>query len=801
MTTLVQDLRYALRMLLKNPAFAFVAIIALALGIGANTAIFSVVNTVLLRSLPYDDPDRLMILRENKLPQFPEFAVSPGNFLAYQSQSSTFEKLAAINGAAYNLVAGDADPERLRGARVSASLFEILRATPMEGRTFMDEEDQPGRENVVILSSGLWKRRFGSDPNIIGQSITLSTISFTVIGIMPSTFQFPNRDTELWTPIAFTARQAQQYGSHYLSIIGRLKQDVTPQQADVELKSIAARLAEEHPGTNAGWSLNIFPMQEYEVRDVKSGLIFLLGAVALVLLIACANVANLLLARSTARQKEMAIRSALGASRWRVVRQLLTESVLLALVGGVVGLLLAYWGMESLLALAPEDLPRIKDVALDGRVLGFTLVVTLMTGVIFGLAPALQASSPNLNETLKEAGRGTTSGRHRVRNSLVILEVALALMLLICSGLMIRSFILLQRVNPGFNPNNALALNIGLPGRKYPNSENHLSFFTQLLERTSALPGVIAVGGSQSLPIQDDFLVGFNIQGRPPVPPGEGKSTNYYAVTPDYFKAMGIPLLRGRLFTDRDNNKAPSVAIINETMVNQYFPDEDPIGKSIHVTQGPEKFREIVGIVGDVKQYGLARPSPLQTYEPYLQMPFSNMTLVVRTENSPESFSGAIRSEVLAIDKEQPISRIRTLDQIISGSVQQQRFLMLLLGVFAAVALILAAVGLYGVMNYAVTQRTHEIGIRMALGASGGNVLRLIVGHGMMLALIGVAIGLAGAFAVTRLMATLLFSISTTDPLTFAGISVLLTGVALVACLAPARRAIKVDPMLALRHE
>ncbi|HZM88285.1 MAG TPA: ABC transporter permease [Blastocatellia bacterium] len=801
MTSLGQDLRYALRMLLKNPGFAVVAVIALALGIGANTAIFSVVNTVLLRSLPYSDPDRLMVVRENKLPQFPEFSISPGNFLDWQKQNTSFEKLVAINRAAYNLVSGDADPERLRGARVSAGLFEMLGANPVQGRTFTDEEDQPGRDNVVILSGSLWKRRFGGDPNIIGQSLTLSSASYTVIGIMPATFQFPDRDTELWTPIAFTSRQAQQHGSHYLSVIGRLKQETTIQQADIEMKSIAARLAEQYPDSNAGWSNNVFRMQEYEVRDIRSGLIFLLGAVAIVLLIACANVANLLLARSTARQKEMAIRSALGASRWRVIRQLLTESVLLALIGGGVGLLLAFWGTESLLALAPEDLPRIKDVALDGRVLGFTLVVTMITGVIFGLAPALQSSSPNLNETLKEAGRGTTAGRHRVRNSLVIVEVALALMLLICSGLMIRSFMRLQRVDPGFNPSNGLAMSIALPGRKYPNSDNHLAFFSQLVERTSALPGVVAAGATQSLPIQDDFLVGFDIQGRPPVPPGEGKSTNYYAVTTDYFKAMGIQLLRGRLFTEQDNSKAPPVAIINETMAKQYFPDEDPIGQRIHLTQGPDKFREIVGIVGDVKQYGLAQPSPLQTYEPYLQMPFSSLTLVVRTEGNPASLSGAIRGEVLAIDKEQPVSRIRTLDQIISGSVQQQRFLMLLLGVFAAVALILAAVGLYGVMNYAVTQRTHEIGIRMALGANAGAVLRLIVGHGMMLALIGVAIGLAGAFAVTRVMESLLFSVSTTDPSTFASVSVVLTGVALVACLAPARRAIKVDPMLALRHE
>ncbi|MFY9609361.1 MAG: ABC transporter permease [Blastocatellia bacterium] len=801
MTTLVQDLRYAIRMLLKNPGFAVVAIIALALGIGANAAIFSVLNTVLLRSLPYSDPDRLMVVRENKLPQFPEFSVSPGNFLDFQKQNTSFEKLAAVSGTAFNLVTGDAEPERLRGVRVSAGLFEMLGVTPLQGRTFLDEEDQPGHQYVVLLSSSLWKRRFGGDPNIVGQSITLSASSYTIIGIMPPTFQFPDRDTDVWAPIAFTAQQAQQHGSHYLSVFGRLKPDVTRDQADTDLAGIAARLGEQYPNSNAGWSTNVIPMQEYEVRDVKLALFFLFGAVALVLLIACANVANLLLARATTRQREMAIRSALGASRWRVVRQLLTESVLLALVGGAVGLLIALWGMDSLLALAPEDLPRIKDVALDAPVLGFTLLITLMTGVIFGLVPALQASRPNLNETLKEGGRGTTGGHHRVRNSLVVIEVALALVVLVCSGLLIRSFMRLQQVNPGFNADNALAVNISLPGRKYPNSDNHLAFFSQLVERTSALPGVVAVGATQSLPIQGDYLLGFSIQGRPPAPLGEDKSTNYYAVTPGYFKAMGIPLLRGRLFTEQDNNTAPRVAIINETMARQYFPDEDPIGKGISVTQGPERFREIVGIVGDVKQYGLAQPSTLQTYDPYLQMPFSGVTLVVRAENNPAALTGAIRGEVLALDKEQPVSRVRTLDQIISASVQQQQFLMLLLGVFAAVGLILAAVGLYGVMSYAVTQRTHEIGIRMALGANAGNVLRLVVGHGMILALIGVAVGLAGSFAATRVMSRLLFSISATDPVTFAGISVLLTGVALGACLVPARRAIKVDPMVALRHE
>jgi putative ABC transport system permease protein len=584
-------------------------------------------------------------------------------------------------------------------------------------------------------------------------------------------------------------------------VIGRLKPGVTVEQANTEMETIAGRLAEQYSGSLAGWRVDVFPMQQYDVRDIKPALLILLGAVALVLLIACANVANLLLARATSRQKEIAIRTALGASRWRVIRQLLTESVLLAFAGGVVGILLALWGTDLLLALAPDDLPRVKDVALDGRVIAFTLSVTLLTGVIFGLVPALQASRPNLNETLKEGGRGSTGGHHRVRGSLVITEVALALMLLVGAGLLIRSFYRLQQVNPGFNIKNGLAVNLSLPGKKYPQADQLTAFYNQLIEKVSALPGVVSVGATQSMPIQSDYLLGFNIQGRPPAQPGEDKSTNYYAVTPDYFKAMGIPLVRGRVFTDQDRKDTRRVAIVNQEMARRYFPDEDPIGKAINVTNGPETFREIVGVVGDVKQYGLSQPSTLQTYEPYSQNPFSGMTLIVRTESNPTALTSAIRSQVLAIDKDQPIARARSLEQLVYESVARQRFAMLLLGTFGAVALVLAAVGLYGVMSYSVTQRTHELGIRMALGARTGDVLRLVVGQGMTLALVGVGIGLAGAFALTRLMASLLFSIGATDPLTFAGIAVLLTGVALGACLVPARRAIKVDPMIALRYE
>jgi putative ABC transport system permease protein len=800
MGTLLQDLRYGVRMLLKNPGFALVAVIALALGIGANAAIFSVVNAVLLRSLPFDDPDRLIVLRENKPPQFPEFSVAPGNFLDWQKQNTVFEKLAAIRGSSYNLV-DTGEPERLRGARVSAGLFEMLGVKPASGRTFAAEEDQPGHDAVVILSHSLWQRRFGADPNILGRTLTLNASTYTVIGVMAPDFQFPDRETELFTPVAFDAKQADQHGAHYISAIGRLKPGVTIEQARTEMSAIAARLAQQYPDSNTGWGVSLFKMQEYESRDIKPALLILLGAVALVLLIACANVANLLLARATARQREIAIRTALGASRWRVIRQLLTESVLLALVGGGIGLILAVWGVDLLLALAPEDLPHVKGGTVDARVLGFTILITLLTGIIFGLVPALQSSRPNLNETLKEGGRGTTTGHNRVRSSLVITEVAVALVLLIGAGLLIRSFYRLQQVNPGFNPQNALAVSISLPGKKYPEEEQNAAFFTQLTERVSTLPGVVAVGVAQVLPIQSDYVLGFNIQGRPPDAPGDEPSTNYYAVSPGYFKAMGIPLLRGRLFTEQDKKDAPRVAVINETMAKKFFPNEDPIGKGINVTNGPERFREIVGIVGDVKQYGLDQPTTAQTYEPYLQTPFQNMTLVVRTDGNPAGLTAGVRSQVLSIDKDQPVSRIRTLEQVISESVAKQRFAMLLLGIFAMVALVLAGVGLYGVMSYAVTQRTHEIGIRMALGAQQRDVLKLVVGHGMILALVGVAIGLIASLALTRVMTTLLFGVSATDPLTFLAIPALLAGVALLASFMPARRAMKVDPMVALRYE
>jgi putative ABC transport system permease protein len=802
MENLRQDLRYGILIMLKSPGFTIVAVIALALGIGANTAIFSVINTVLLKPLPYKESDRIMVVRETKLPRFPEFSVAPGNFLDWQKQNTLFENMAAQRGFAYNLI-GSGDPERLRGARITSNLFSTLGVKPIEGRDFLPEEDQEGRDNVVIISHGLWQRRFGSDPKLIGQTINLNGKACTVIGIMPSSFWFPNRETELWAPMAFNAKDAENHGGHFIGVTARLKPGITREQAETEMKVIAGRLEQQYPVTNKGWSIKITPILENAVGDMRPALMVLFGAVAFVLLIVCANIANLLLSRAATRQKEIAIRSALGAGRWRVVRQLLTESILLSLVGSIAGLLLAVWGLDLLLALAPKNLPRIQEVSIDGRTLGFTLLLTLFIGLLFGLAPALQASSPNLNDWLKEGSKGGTDSarRHRLRNILVVSEVALSLVLLVGAGLMMKSFLRLQATSTGFNPQNIHVMSIALPDKKYPEDQQQAAFFSTLLEKISAMPGVQSVGASQVLPFAGDYILTFDIQGRPPAAPGEEVSANYYAVSHDYFKAMGIPLLRGRFFTDRDRAGSPGVAIINENMAKKYFPDEDPMGKRINISNGPDSYREIVGIVGDVKHYGLDAPSPAQMYEPYLQQPFSSMNLVIRTSPGGTISSESLRKEVLLIDKEQPISRFTAMEDLISDSVARQRFSMILLAIFAVMALILAAVGIYGVISYSVTQRTNEIGIRMALGAQRSDILRMILRQGMGLALAGVVIGLTAAYLLTRLISSMLYEVSPTDPLTFAGISLLLLMVALLSCVIPARRATNVDPMIALRYE
>jgi putative ABC transport system permease protein len=807
METFIQDIRFGIRMLAKKPMFSIIAVITLALGIGANTAIFSVVNGVLLRPLPFKEPDRLMMIRETKLPQFPEFSVAPGNFLDWKKQNTVFERLVAYKGSSLNLIGTD-DPERLRALNVTEGFFAMLGAQPQLGRDFLAEEDQVGHNNVVILSYGLWQRRFSGDPKILNQTITLNRQAYTVIGVMPATFHFGSGENELdlWTPMAFTEGQAQNHGGHGLVAIGQLKPGITVDQARAEMSAIAGRLAAQYP-VDIGWDVKIMPLLEFSVRSIKPALLILLVAVAFVLLIACANVANLLLARAAGRQKEIATRTSLGASRWRIVRQLLTESLLLSLLGGALGLALAKWGMDLLLTLAPPDLPRLNNVSLDGRVLAFTATITLLTGVIFGLVPALQSSKPNLNETMKDAGRGSTEGgrRQRIRSTLVVLEVATALVLLVGAGLMIKSFWQLQKVDPGFNPDNTLTVQVSLPKTKYPEESQQVAFFQQLIERVATLPGVQSAGAGHVVPLSgNDFVLAFEIDGRPPLQPGVTQSTNYYSVSADYFKAMGIPLRRGRVFTERDIKDSPRVAVINETMAKKIFPDEDPIGKRItfdNRQKGNPEWFEIVGIVGDVKQYSLDQVTTMQTYEPYIQQTFPYMTLVVRTTGDPTNLNAAIRSEVLKLDKEQPTTNFKTLNEFFSISIAQQRFSVVLLGMFAVVALVLSAVGIYGVLSYAVTQRTHEIGIRVALGAGKRDVLRLVVGQGMLLTVIGVAGGLGAAFALTRLMASLLFGVTATDAVTFASVASLLLAVALLACYIPARRATKVDPLVALRYE
>ncbi|HWP42569.1 MAG TPA: ABC transporter permease [Blastocatellia bacterium] len=795
-----QDLRYGARMLVKNPGFTVVAVIMLALGIGANTAIFSVVNAVLLRPLDYEDPDRLVTVLENNWQKgWTRFAVAPGNFAAWREQNQVFEQMAAFTGSSFTLV-GEGEPEQLPGTRASANLFALLGVKPALGRDFLPEEDHPGGERVVIVSHRLWQRRFGADPGLVGKPLTLNGQSYTVVGVMPAGFLFPNPRTELWVPVAFSAGDLGNRGGHDYVAIARLKPGVTLEQAQTEMSAIAARLEEQYPETNAAWGARVTLLVEEVVGDVRPALLALVCAVAFVLLIACANVANLLLARAAARQKEVAIRAALGSSRSRLLRQLLTESVLLSLLGGAFGMLLAAWGVDALVSLGPANIPRLSQVGIDGRVLGFAFLISLATGIIFGLAPALQASQTDLSESLKEGGRSSSAGAgsQRLRRLLVVAEVALALALLVGAGLMIKSFVRLSEVETGFDSQNVLTAQITLPQSRYDDRQQQAAFFRQVLARIEALPGVESVGAASPLPFTGDRLYSFIVEGHPTdnVP-----SANYYAVSPDYFVTMGIPLLKGRFFTEADMAESPRVAIINETMARRYFPDEDPIGKRMNITNGPEVMREIVGVVGDVKQYGLDTQSPAQMYEPYLQRPYPGMTLVVRAASEPAGLIDAVRREVLAVDKEQPIARAQTMEEIIAKSVAPRRFSVILLAAFAAVALTLAAVGIYGVMSYLISQRTHEIGVRMALGAGRRDVLRLVVGQGMRLALLGVGIGLLAAFALTRLMESLLFGVSATDPLTYIVVALLLATSALLACYVPARRATKVDPLLALRYE
>jgi putative ABC transport system permease protein len=799
---MLSDLRYAARQLRKSPGFTTVAVLTLALGIGACAAIFSVVNSVLLRPLAYPESERLVIIRETNLPQFPEFSVAPGQYFTWLKETTCFEQLAADRGAAYNLT-GMGDPLRVVGRRVTANYLSTLRVHPALGRDFSPDEDAPGSETVAILTHGFWMRQFGGRPEVVNQTIELNGQSFTIIGVMPRDFQ-PGSRTEVFTPAAFSAQDRENHGGHYINVVSRLKPGATLEQARGELTVIAERLAQQFPDSNKGWGVKLAPMLDYAVSNIRPVLVSLLGAVGFLLLIACVNVANLLLARATARAKEIAVRTSLGASRARIARQLLTESVVLALLGGTVGVGLAYWGLGALIGLAPGNLPRAQEIGLDLRALCFTCALVFITGIGFGLAPVFQATRLNLSDALKDGGRGTSEGgrRHRLRSALVVTEIAIALVLLVGAGLLVRSFVRLQAVNPGFQPANAWTVGLSLPGKKYDTDARQAAFAEQATAALAALPGVQAVGASHVVPFTgSDYILGFGIAGRPAVDPAEEPSTNYYAITPDYFRAMGIPLVRGRFFSALDVADKPRVAIISESLAKRFFPGEDPIGQRINVTNGPETWREIVGIVRDTKHYGLDVDTALQTYEPFAQQPLDFMTFVLRTSGNDLGLPAAIRAAIASVDKDQPVASVRPLTELIAGSVARQRFAMTLFGVFSGVALALATIGIYGVMAYSVTQRTGEIGIRMALGAQRSDVLRLILLQGGRLVGLGLVVGIAGSLVLTRFLAVMLYGVTAHDPVTYAAIALLLACVAALACLVPARRATKVDPLIALRAE
>jgi putative ABC transport system permease protein len=805
MNTLWQDLRYGARMLFRNPGFTAVAVLALTLGIGATTAIFSVVNSVLLKPLPYPDSEQLVFLSENH-PQIEGMSISYPNYQDWRAQNEVFEAIGVYRRQAYNLT-GAGEPERLTGGMMSAEMFAALRVNAMRGRVFTSDDDKPDATPVVVLSYGLWQRRFGGDPGILDQQLTLNGRSYTVIGIMSPDYQFPAR-VELWTPVGLSAKAPgwESRGNHPgLYGIARLRPGLTIEQARANMESIAVNLEKQYPNSNTGNRVTITPALEAFIGDVRPAMRVLLGVVALVLLIACANVANLLLARSTSRQKEMAIRTAMGASRWRIVRQLLTESILLSLAGGALGLLLATWGVKLIIAISPNSIPRSREIGVDNRVLIFTIAIAALTGIIFGLVPALQASKPDLNETLKDAGRGSTGRRHVLRNVLVVAEVMMTMMLLVGAGLMIRSFYRLQHVDPGFNADNLLTFAIALPTQKYKEDAQQINFYEQLAERLRRLPGVEAVGLATGLPLGNNGnQTSFVVEGQPPPTPDKTPLTEMVAASPDYFHAMGITLLKGRNFTEADTKDTPRVTLIDEAFARRYWPDEDPIGKHIRVGGNDPRnpLTEVVGVVRRVKMEGLKQDSDrVQSYYPFRQLPYNGMTVVVKTGGDPIALASAAREQVFAIDPDQPIANLNSMQKLRADSIAPERLNLMLFTCFAVVALVLASVGIYGVMSYSVTQRTHEIGIRMALGAQPRNVLGMVVRQGMLLTMTGLALGIGGALLATRLMASLLFGVSATDPLTFVAIPLLLAAVALGACFVPARRATKVDPMIALRYE
>jgi len=805
MTNLPQDLRYGIRSLIKNPGFALIAVGTLALGIGANTAIFSVVNGVLLRPLPYKDVDRIMTVWEDNIKSGKkEDGASPANFLDWRDQNQVFEQLATAEPYGHTLT-GSNDPERFRSWLVSEGFFEILGVNPLYGRTFRPEENQAGNSRVIVMGETLWRQRFGADPKLVGQSLLLNGQPHEVIGIMPAACQFP-AGRVMWAPLVLRQSYQQDRGSAYFKVIGRLKPGVTREQAQQEMTAIQSRLAEQYPQDNKERGARVIPLAEQLKAEARPALLLLLGAAGFVLLIACANVANLLLARGASRQKEFAIRAALGAVRARLVRQLITESVCLAVLGGAGGVLMAWWGVDTVLAFSPGNLPRQTEIGFDGRVLVFALAVSVLTALIFGLAPALQFSKPDLQEVLKEGGRGAGDGfgRHRLRNVLVVSEIALALTLLIGAGLLVRSFVRLLQVDPGFATRKAISLEVHVWGSSRT-PQQRAAFFEQTLDRIAALPGVEAAGAVSALPFHEnsiDINGTFTIEGKPLPSPGQEPSAYLTSVTADYFATLGIPLRRGRFFTSFDRDGAQPVVLISETAARRFWPDEDPVGKKINLDfVGDSKVREIIGVVGDVRHEGLDSDPRTEVFMPHLQASYGSMTYVVRTTSQPSVSLQAIKNEIWAVNKNLPFSSISTIDELVSRSLGERRFNLILLGAFAGIALTLAGIGIYGLISFSTSRRTHEIGVRIALGAQTRDIMTAVLKEGMLLTTAGLALGLIASIALTRLLSSLLFGITATDPLTFIAISLVLAGVALVACFVPARRATRVDPMIALRYE
>ena len=808
MEAIFTDIRYGLRSLLKRPGATAVALVTLALGIGVNTAIFSAVDSVLLRPLPFKDPERLVSIWEQTLRQgIQQNEVAPANFFDLRDQSQVFEAIGAYGPHDINLT-GAGDPERLNGQLVSANLFSILGVEPALGRTFRAEEDEPGQDHVAVLSDAVWQRRFNRDPSILNRNITLNGESFTVVGVMPRGFFFPEREIEMWVPWAMEPEQKAGRGDHYLRLVGRLRTSATIERAKADVESIAQRLAGAYPRTNEGLGLTVHSLHQDYVGNLRSPILILFAAVGLVLLIACANVANLSLAQATTRRREIAIRIALGARRWTIVRQLLIESLLLAAGGGLLGMLGAIWSVAALAKLLPESLSKLQGLNIDARVFVFTLGVSVLTAVVFGAAPALLASRTKPGATLSDVARdvaGGTSGR-LVRRVLVVSEVALAVVLLVSAGLLLRSFQLLRQVDAGFSTENRLTMRMVLPMPKYAKPEARTAFYDEMLRRVKELPGVESAGMITFLPLSFNGMnFSFSVEGQPSPPDMKLPFALYRVVSPDYFRALGIALQRGRFFDGHDVLDSQPVMVINRRLAEKYWPGEDPIGKRLKIgpLDSPSPWLTVVGVVSDVRQTGLYEQK-LEFYVPYAQERRSFMAprdLVVRTQQDAASLAAAVRQAVWAVDKDQPVSNVRTMDQVFSAAISQERFQALLLGMFATLALLLACVGLYGVISYTVVQRTHEIGVRVALGAQPRDVLRLVIRQGMLLTLAGLVVGIAAGTLLTRVLTDMLFGVTPRDPVTFVAVPVLLLVVAFLACWIPARRATRIDPLIALRYQ